>query len=129
MSLFRSLQGQSRILTIFCKDVNTNRIGQNIVNYINEYNNRNNKLSLEIHDKFPTQDQLLYMYKIDKRLLNREINKLDQIFKLPSHDKIYGDSLDNAVKKGIWNDGNIWIDWEKQKMGDTLRSIQEHLTK
>ncbi|KAG0666811.1 Fmp46p [Maudiozyma exigua] len=125
--MFRSLQFQPRIITIFCKDASNHR-ATNIINYLKPFETAK-KLDIEIHDQFPTREQLQYMSQIDSKLLNKQINNLNTLLKLRPHEPPFNESIKDAINQGVWNheDGTLWVDWEKQKMGDSLKSIESEI--
>ena len=126
--MFRSLQFQPRIITIFCKNATTNHRATNIINYLKPLEN-SKRLNIEIHDKFPTSEQLQYMSEINSKLLNKQINNLNNLLKLQPHELPFNESIKDAIEQGVWNheDGTIWVDWEKKKMGDSLKSIESDI--
>ncbi|CAB4254600.1 similar to Saccharomyces cerevisiae YKR049C FMP46 Putative redox protein containing a thioredoxin fold [Maudiozyma barnettii] len=124
--MFRSLQSQPRIITLFCGDMSRNRTATNILNYLRDKQN-GKVIDVEVHDQFPTRDQLQYMYRTDSKLLSHEVNGLGNLLKTAPPQPPFGQSLADAATAGVWNNGALWVDWEKQKMGNTLRSIESHL--
>lgn len=127
MSMFRTLQKQTRIVTLFAHDLEVNRVGSKILEYLKS--DTSNKFTVEISTHFPTQDQLKYMNQFDTDgILGQQIKSLDTIMNLPSFDSIYGLSLKDSIKRGIWNPKNsLWVDWEKQQLGNSIKSVKEYL--
>lgn len=127
MSMFRTLQKQTRIVTLFAHDLEVNRVGSKILEYLKS--DTSNKFTVEISTHFPTQDQLKYMNQFDTDgILGQQIKSLDTVMNLPSFDSIYGLSLKDSIKRGIWNPKNsLWVDWEKQQLGNSIKSVKEYL--
>lgn len=127
MSMFRTLQTQARVVTLFANDLEVNKISSKILEYLKS--DTSNKFKVEISTRFPTQDQLRYMEKFDTNgILRQQIKAMDTIMSLPSFDPIYGSSLKDCIKSGIWNPKNsLWVDWERQKLGNNIKSIKEYL--
>lgn len=125
--MFRTLQKQTRIVTLFAHDLEVNRVGSKILEYLKS--DTSNKFTVEISTHFPTQDQLKYMNQFDTDgILGQQIKSLDTIMNLPSFDSIYGLSLKDSIKRGIWNPKNsLWVDWEKQQLGNSIKSVKEYL--
>lgn len=125
--MFRTLQKQTRIVTLFAHDLEVNRVGSKILEYLKS--DTSNKFTVEISTHFPTQDQLKYMNQFDTDgILGQQIKSLDTVMNLPSFDSIYGLSLKDSIKRGIWNPKNsLWVDWEKQQLGNSIKSVKEYL--
>ncbi|KAK5779554.1 putative redox protein PWA37_004434 [Arxiozyma heterogenica] len=127
MSMFRTLQKQTRIVTLFAHDLEVNKVGSKILEYLKS--DTSNKFTVEISTRFPTQDQLKYMNQFDTDgILGQQIKSLDTVMNLPSFDSIYGLSLKDSIKRGIWNPKNsLWVDWERQRLGNSIISVKEYL--
>ena len=125
--MFRSLQQQPRVLTVFCRDATRNHAASGMLQYLRDSAGRHEDVGVEVRDKFPTQDQLQYMYRADPRLIGGTVGTVAPLFKLPSHNPLFGSPLTEAVNKGVWRDAAVWVDWEKQKVGTTLTSLKQHL--
>lgn len=125
--MFRTLQKQTRIVTLFAHDLEVNKVGSKILEYLKS--DTSNKFTVEISTRFPTQDQLKYMNQFDTDgILGQQIKSLDTVMNLPSFDSIYGLSLKDSIKRGIWNPKNsLWVDWERQRLGNSIISVKEYL--
>lgn len=128
MSMFRTLQNQPRTISVFTHDLENNRPCLRILDYLKS--NTSNKYDLELSCHFPTLDQVHYMNAINSTLLRVQIPHLSKVMKLKSYDPLFGSRLLDAVQKGNWNkESPLWVDWEKNSMGNDVESIQEHLEK
>lgn len=116
MSLFRSLQNQPRIITIFTHRVQNNA-NQSLLKSLTT--NTTGKFKLELASKFPTLDQLRYMQSVNPTILASQVPDSKTILAKPSHDPIFHSELEKCIKGGHWNpNSSIWVDWEKQRMGN-----------
>ncbi|SCV03669.1 LANO_0G05534g1_1 [Lachancea nothofagi CBS 11611] len=127
MSLFRSLQNQPRIITLFTHDVASNPstlIMQQLRAGPAE------KYDIEVHTKFPTLDQLKYLNGIDGAMLQSQIPKLASLMHKDSSFGTFGKDLRECVKLKDWNaSSSLWVDWEKRKMGNDASSVKSLLEK
>lgn len=126
--MFRTVQSQSRIITLFAHDLQINKLGCKILNYLKS--DTTNNFTVELSNRFPTQDQLKYMKQFDTYgVLGQQIKSLDKLLTLPSFDSVYGSTLSECIESGIWDPKtSLWVDWEKQKLGNTVKSVREYLT-
>lgn len=127
MSMFRTLQTQARVVTLFAHDLEVNKVGSKILEYLKS--DTSNNFTVEISTRFPTQDQLKYMKQFDTNgILGQQITSLDTVMNLPSFDAVYGLPLKDCIKNGVWNPQNsLWVDWERQKLGNNIKSVKEYL--
>ncbi|CCF59107.1 hypothetical protein KAFR_0G00740 [Kazachstania africana CBS 2517] len=130
MSLLRTLQRQPRIISLFAYDLENCKPAGSIVQFLKS--DTSNQFDLELCTRFPTLDQLLYMYKfkepLSREILNNQIKNLNEILKLKSFDSIFGSTLEHCVKIGVWNPKHaLWVDWEKAKLGSSVKSIKQSL--
>lgn len=115
MSLFRSLQQQPRVITLF-----THRVQQNLNKRVlqNIRDSDSGEFQLQVAHKFPTLDQLVYMKAINPMILSEQIPNIQDVLLKPTHDLIFQRDLEKCVEKGEWNSKiATWVDWEKQRMG------------
>lgn len=126
--MFRTLQNQPRTLSIFTHDLENNRPCLKMLEYLKSHTS--NKFDLQISSQFPTLDQIHYMNAINPTILRAQIPHLSKVMKLKSYDPLFGSKLVDAVQKGSWNkERPLWVDWERNSLGNTTESIQEHLEK
>ena len=127
MSMFRTVQSQSRIITLFAHDLEVNKLGSKILDYLKSDTTHN--FTVELSNRFPTQDQLKYMKQFDSQgILGQQVKSLDKLMILPSFDAVYGSSLTECIKNGVWDPKtSLWVDWEKQKLGNTVKSVRQYL--
>lgn len=125
--MFRTLQNQSRIITLFAHDLEVNKMGSKILEYLKS--DTSNKFTVEISNRFPTQDQIKYMKQFDTSgTLGQQIKSLDKLMELPTFDPVYGSVLNKCVADGIWNPQNsLWVDWERRHLGNTIKSVKDYL--
>lgn len=125
MSLFRTLQREPRIITLFTHDLE-GRVTSSILQSLKS--DTSNKFNLEISTKFPTLDQLVYMNSVNPTVLKEQVPSLNNLLKLKSFDSIFGSPLQQCVASKNWNLKHpIWIDWERRFMGNSLKSIDSIL--
>lgn len=116
MSLFRSLQHQPRVITLFTHSLQQNS-SQRILESLRA--NTSGEFKLELASKFPTLDQLRYMQSVNPTILLAQVPNVKSILAKPSHDSIFHSELEKCVKGGQWNpSSSMWVDWEKQRMGN-----------
>ena len=96
MSMFRTLQTQARVVTLFAHDLEVNKVGSKILEYLKS--DTSNNFTVEISTRFPTQDQLKYMKQFDTNgILGQQIKSLDTVMNLPSFDAVYGLPLKDCI--------------------------------
>lgn len=125
--MFRTLQTQARIVTLYAHDLEVNKLGSKMLNYLKS--DTSSKFTVEISTRFPTQDQLKYMKQFDPNgILGQQIKGLDTLMRLPSFDPVYGSPLSKCITDGVWNpEMSLWVDWEKQKLGNTVKSVRQYI--
>ncbi|SCU99789.1 LAME_0G05512g1_1 [Lachancea meyersii CBS 8951] len=125
MSLFRSLQNQPRIITLFTHDV-ASKPSTLIMQQLRA--GSSTKYEIEVHTKFPTLDQLSYMSGINSAVLQAQIPNLTSLMLKDSSYSTFNKDLKECVKLKSWNpSSSIWVDWEKQKMGNDANSVKSLL--
>ncbi|EDO15321.1 hypothetical protein Kpol_448p9 [Vanderwaltozyma polyspora DSM 70294] len=130
MSLFRSLQSQPRIISIFTNNIAGNSSAKLIYDKLRQNEETKAVVHMELHEKFPTLDQLKYMNDMNPKLLKDEIPNINELLKKPSHDKLFGSNLSQCTEMGNWKSNTtIWVDWEKQKIGIDVKSLEDDLGK
>lgn len=131
MSFFKTLQRQPRIISLFTNDLELNKSSKLIYQVLESQQNRDKNSSqyqIEIHDKFPTLDQLKYMCSINPMAVKNQIPNLSTLIKKKTDERIFGSELKDCVKTGEWNDsGSVWVDWEKKRIGNDPLSIKTAL--
>lgn len=116
MSLFRSLQHQPRVITLFTHSLQQNS-SQRILESLRA--NTSGEFKLELARKFPTLDQLRYMQSVNPTILSAQVPNVKNVLAKPSHDSIFQSELEKCVKGGHWNPtSSMWVDWEQQRMGN-----------
>lgn len=126
MSMFRTLQHQPRVVSLFTNRLENNRSTEKILQALKS--DANNKFNVHLDTKFPTLDQLKYMNSINPTLLQRQIPQLGQLLQRKPHDSIFHSDLQDCVEKGHWNAlSSLWVDWEQKRMGNDLKGIEEVL--
>lgn len=124
MSFLRTLQMQPRVITLF----SPTRAFPMAKLFTNNENNSNPEI--EIRTTFPTLDQLQYMNEINPKLLKKCIPTKEVLLRKDSFESVFGSELLKSQKNGDWNNGvQIWVDWEKKKMGNDIRVLQSLLKK
>lgn len=127
MSLFKTLQHQPRIITLFTHDVSSKPSTALLQRLQGD---ASDKFNIEVHTRFPTLDQLKYMYGINKSVLADQINGLSGIISKPSQDSVFNQDLAECVRLGVWNKNkSLWVDWEKKIIGDDVGSLKTLLKK
>lgn len=122
MSMFRSLQHQPRVVTLFTHDV-ASKPSTLILRQLR--GKQSEKFNIEVHTKFPTLDQLQYMRSINQPLLQSQIPSLSELLQKESSNAAFGKDLEDCVKAGTWNPrSSLWIDWEKKLMGNDASSVE-----
>ncbi|CAR27650.1 hypothetical protein ZYGR_0N01330 [Zygosaccharomyces rouxii] len=116
MSLFRSLQHQPRVITLFTHSLQQNS-SQRILESLRA--NTSGKFKFELESKFPTLDQLRYMQSVNPTILSTQVPNVKSVLAKPSHDPLFQSELEKCVKGGQWNpNSSMWVDWEQQRMGN-----------
>lgn len=128
MSLFRTLQNQPRVITLFTHDLEQSHT-KRLIDYL-QSNQLEAKMHLEISTKFPTKDQLEIMCKTNPHIMMKQIPKLFTLTNKPSFDPIFSSPLASCIKHEYWiKNSDIWVDWEKSHIGNSLQSIKIFLKK
>lgn len=127
MSLFRSLQHQPRVITLFTHDV-ASKPSVLIMQQLR--GDQSDKFNIEVHTKFPTLDQLQYMHGINSAALQAQVATLSELMRRDSSYETFGKDLKECAKSGIWNPRtSLWVDWEKKRMGNDASSVKALLEK
>lgn len=127
MSLFKTLQHQPRIITLFTHDISSKPSTALLQRLQGD---ASDKFNIEVHTRFPTLDQLKYMYGINKSVLADQINGLSGIISKPSQESVFNQDLAECVRSGVWNKNkSLWVDWEKKIIGDDVGSLKALLKK
>ncbi|SCU87702.1 LADA_0E05644g1_1 [Lachancea dasiensis] len=128
MSLFRTLQNQPRIITLFTHDV-ASKPSSLIMQQLRA-GPTDKKYEIEVHTKFPTSDQLRYMSGINSTLLQSQIPTLANLMQKDSTYETFGKDLKDCVDRRLWNPSSaLWVDWEKQRLGIDAESVRALLEK
>lgn len=123
--MFRSIQFQPRIVTLFTHNLEAPH-AQSLLTILKS--DHQNKFNIEISQNFPTKDQLEYLLKIDKRVALKQIPKAELLVKRPTDDPIFGFSLKKSVGDDCWNKHtSLWVDWEKGAAGTSVHSVRDRL--
>ncbi|SCU96305.1 LAFA_0G05622g1_1 [Lachancea sp. 'fantastica'] len=127
MSLFRTLQNQPRIITLFTHDV-ASKPSTLIMQQLRA--GSSDKYEIEVHTKFPTLDQLKYMNSIDKTVLQAQVPNLSRLLLKDSTYETFNKDLKECVSLNSWNStSSLWVDWEKRKLGNNASSVKSLLEK
>lgn len=127
MSMFRTLQFQPRVVTLFTHNLDAPH-SQNLLNILRS--DHHNKFNIEICQNFPTKDQLEYLMKIDKRVALKQVPKAELLLNRPAEDPLFGHPLKNCVADDCWNKhSSLWVDWEKAMTGTSVQSAKDRLLK
>lgn len=122
MSMFKTLQHQPRVISLFTHNLENNKATEAILQLLRC--DADSKYNVELDTKFPTLDQLKYMNGINSQLLQRQVPTLSQLLKQKPHDPVFHSELKDCVAKGIWNSKTpLWVDWEKKQMGNDTKGI------
>ncbi|CCE61988.1 hypothetical protein TPHA_0B03160 [Tetrapisispora phaffii CBS 4417] len=131
MSLFRTLQNQPRVISLFTQGVEVNSGSKILYNELNKHcksADAKTRFNIEVHKTFPTLDQLKYMVDINPKVVEQQVPNLMKIISAKNNSGIFGSSLETCIKEGIWNpEKSIWMDWEKKSIGNNLSSLQTYL--
>ncbi|CEP64983.1 putative redox protein LALA0_S15e01816g [Lachancea lanzarotensis] len=125
MSLFRTLQSRPRIITLFTHDV-ASKPSTLIMQQLRA--GSSDKYEIEVHTKFPTLDQLKYMNGINSAALQAQVPNLSTLLLKDTTYETFNKDLKKCVSLKSWNSSSsLWVDWEKQKLGNDASSIKSAL--
>lgn len=124
--MFKTLQNQPRVVSLFCDNLENNRAGSRILQLLKT--GSQSKLNVRLDSKFPTLDQLKYMQTINPTILQKQIPQLNELLKKKSQDSIFHSDLQECVGKGLWDpETPLWVDWERKQMGNNVEGIKNLL--
>ncbi|CDO94756.1 unnamed protein product [Kluyveromyces dobzhanskii CBS 2104] len=123
MSMFRTIQLQPRVVTLFTHKLEAPH-AQNILNLLKA--TQKSKFNIEVCQKFPTKDQLEYLAKIDQTHLLEQVPQTETLLQKAAEDPLFGSPLQKSIESGLWNkQSSLWVDWEKAVLGTSVESLKE----
>lgn len=124
--MLKTLQHQPKVISLFTHNLENNKATEAILQVLKC--DASEKYNVELDTKFPTLDQLKYMNSINPTVLKGQIPKLSELLARKSHDSVFHSELKDCVAKGYWSSKHpLWVDWEKKRMGNDLKSIKKLL--